>query len=296
MPHSMTAFASRTGSLGHTSWQWEMRGVNARGLDLRLRIPDAVAAVEPVLRKSLTAALSRGSVTVNLRLNRDEQAGAVKVDAAQLDDILKALDAVQDRAFEIGVTLAQPTAADVLSQRGVLVAAGADEDGGQLVELLTADIDVLISEFVNMRATEGGALTAVISEHLATLERLVAAAMTEAEARAPQMRENIAVTLRRVVEDISEVEPSRIAQELALIAVKSDVTEELDRLTSHIQAARDLLAMPQPCGRKLDFLAQEFNREANTLCAKAQSKALTSIGLELKAVIDQMREQIQNME
>ncbi len=296
MIQSMTAFARRTGTLGSATWSWEMRGVNARGLDLRLRVPDGLDGVEVALRAALSKTLGRGSITVNLKLSREDQAAGLAIDEAQLDDVLRALDTVQDRAFAIGVTLGQPTAADVLAQRGVLIAATGDDDAAALTAALTADIAPLIADFVEMRTSEGDALLQVITQQLEQIDTQIEAAAVAAAARAPQVKANLTSALRRVLEDVSEVDEGRIAQELALLAVKSDITEEIDRLRAHVKAARDLLAEPKPTGRKLDFLAQEFNREANTLCAKAQSAPLTAIGLDLKAVIDQMREQIQNVE
>ena len=296
MTHSMTAFASRTGTLGPASWSWEIRGVNARGLDLRLRIPEGIEGLEPVLRSALTGVLARGNVTVNLRLNREDLAGALTVDEAYLDEVLKALDQVQERAFAMGVTLGQPTAADVLTQRGVLIAAKSQEDTEALAAALIADVAPLAADFVAMRAVEGAVLEKVVADQLDQIEKLTGDAAAAAQARAPQVKENLTLALRRVMDDVGEIEEARVAQELAMLAVKSDVTEEIDRLGAHVSAARDLLAQDKPSGRKLDFLAQEFNREANTLCAKAQAPALTAIGLDLKAVIDQMREQIQNVE
>jgi len=296
MIHSMTAFASRTGTLGAASWSWDMRGVNARGLDVRLRVPDGIEGLEPAIRAALTQALARGNITVNLRLQREDTTGALALDAVSLDGVLKALDQVQERAFAMGVTLGQPTAADVLSQRGVLVAARSDDDSAALAAALIADAAPLVADFAKMRANEGTALGQVIADQLDQIANLTEAAAEAAEARAPQVRENLTNALRRVISDVADIEEGRIAQELALLAVKSDVTEEIDRLKAHVAAARALLSEDKPMGRKLDFLAQEFNREANTLCAKAQAPALTAIGLDLKAVIDQMREQIQNVE
>lgn len=296
MIHSMTAFASRSGALGPVSWNWEMRGVNARGLDLRLRLPDGIDGLEQKLRAALTEALARGNVTVNLRLTREESAQPLVVDEAQLDRVLMALDQIQERAFAKGVTLGQPTAADVLGQRGVLVANRADDDSEALANALAADIAPLLSDFVAMRASEGQALSGVIASQLDEIARLTDQAAEAAAARAPQVKEALRVSMRRVLEDVTEVDEARLAQELAVLAVKSDVTEEIDRLRAHVAAARVLLEERKPAGRKLDFLAQEFNREANTLCSKAQASALTTIGLDLKAVIDQMREQIQNVE
>ncbi len=249
-----------------------------------------------LLTTALTAALARGNVTVNLRLTRADMDGDLGVDAAQLDAVLQALDRVQERAFEMGVTLGQPTAADVLSQRGVLVAGKAEEDETALAKILVADIAPLVDSFVQMRATEGAALATVIAAQLDRISALAEAAANAAVARAPQVQASLSAAMRRVLEDVAEIDDARLAQELALLAVKADVTEEIDRLRAHVAAARDLLAEDKPIGRKLDFLSQEFNREANTLCAKAQSVPLTAIGLDLKAVIDQMREQIQNVE
>ncbi|MBE0413428.1 YicC/YloC family endoribonuclease [Yoonia sp.] len=296
MIHSMTAFASLTGQLGTTSWHWDMRGVNARGLDLRLRLPDSIEGLEAPLRAALTKGLGRGNVAVNLRLQRGESEAPLVIDQAQLDRVLQALDTVQERAFAMGVTLGQPTAADVLAQRGVVISAKPEQDDGALTLALVADIAPLIAAFQQMRAQEGTALHVVIAQQLDRIDTLTKAAASAAAARAPVVRANLTAALQRVLDDVDNIDPTRIAQELAMLAVKADVTEEIDRLRAHVAAARDLLDHPGPVGRKFDFLSQEFNREANTLCAKAGSAALTAIGLDLKTVIDQMREQIQNVE
>ena len=295
MTNSMTAVASRTGVLGNLTWAWDIRSVNARGLDLRLRIPDSLDGLEAHLRKTLGAALARGNVTLNLRLAREEGASTLSVDPAQLDVVLQALDQVQERAFEMGVTLAQPNAADVLNQRGVLTTAKTERDDADLIKALTADFEPLLAALQDMRGAEGAALHQVVTVQIDEIETLVADAAHAANARKPAMEKTLKTALQRVAEAVDFDQP-RIAQELALIAVKADVTEEIDRLIAHIAAARALLASDGPIGRKLDFLSQEFNREANTLCAKAGSPALTAIGLSLKSVIDQMREQIQNVE
>lgn len=273
-----------------------MRGVNARGLDLRLRLPDGIEGLETALRTALTSALGRGNVTVNLRLSREDVVGTLAVDEAQLDAVLRALDQVQERAFAMGVTLGQPTAADVLAQRGVVITTKPEEATDALAKALLADIGPLIQDFVAMRAQEGAALAVVLAAQIDQIGVLTEAAAQAAQARAPQVRATLTAALQRVMEDIADVDEARLAQELAVLAVKSDVTEEIDRLKAHVGAARELLATSQPTGRKLDFLSQEFNREANTLCAKAQAAPLTAIGLDLKAVIDKMREQIQNVE
>ena len=293
----MTAFASHSGTGAGLGWTWEMRGVNGRGLDLRLRLPEGCEALEAALRAAVTARVARGNVTLNLKLVRASGDVALTLDPLYLDRVLGALEQVQARAAAIGVTLAQPTAADVLGWRGVVLAdQAAAPDQAAVNAALLAEIGTLLDAFVTMRSAEGAALAVVIEAQLAAIARLSAQSRISAEARRDDARAALHAALRRVFEDVPEMDEARIAQELALIAVKSDVTEELDRLDAHVAAARALLADDKPAGRRLDFLAQEFNREANTLCSKAQSAELTRIGLELKAVIDQMREQIQNVE
>ncbi|MEQ9242130.1 YicC/YloC family endoribonuclease [Roseovarius indicus] len=292
----MTAFAAAKGAQDGFSWTWEMRSVNGKGLDLRLRVPDWVDGLEAGLRARAGKALGRGNVSLNLRLVRDDGAGALAVNAAQLEDVLTAMAEVENRAMARGVTLAPATAADLLGLRGVLDTGAGEDDTTALCKTLLADFETVLAAFLDMRATEGRALAAVLTAQLDDIERLTDAAAQAAEARRPEMEQAFKAALARVMETADTADEARIAQEMALIAVKADVTEELDRLRAHVAAARDLLAAGSPVGRKLDFLSQEFNREANTLCSKAQNKALTATGLELKTVIDQMREQVQNVE
>lgn len=296
MIQSMTAYASKTGASGTTSWTWEMRGVNARGLDIRTRMPDGFDAVEGAARKAIHTAFQRGSITLGLRIAQQDSPQAFTLDTTQLDAVLKALDTVQERAFEMGVTLAQPTAADVLAQRGVMVQGVQAANTPELAAKMQADIAGLIADFAAMRLAEGRALQSVIADHLTQIAGLIDQAEIAAIARRPQMQINLTTALLRVMQDATEIDAARVTQELAFLVIKADVTEEIDRLKGHVAAARDLIASAQPAGRKLDFLAQEFNREANTLCSKAGASALTTIGLDLKAAIEQMREQIQNVE
>lgn len=296
MIQSMTAFASRVGALGDSTWSWELRSVNGRGLDLRVRLPEGFSVIEVAGRAALKKQINRGTLTLNLRLSQGDQKADLSVDPTQLDAVLRALDTVQDRAFEIGVTLAQPTAADVLMQRGVLVAGQPAEQSDDLAKALQTDLTALIADFVAMRVAEGAALHDIIAGQIDQIADLTVQATAAASARQADVQTNLTVALQRVLHDVADADPDRVAQELAVLAVKSDVTEELDRLRAHVAAARALLASGAPAGRKLDFLAQEFKREANTLCAKAGAPDLTAIGLDLKAVIDQMREQIQNVE
>jgi len=292
----MTAFATRAGQSDTASWGWEVRGVNGRGLDLRIRLPEGIEGLEAAVRAAVTKVATRGNITIGLRLNREQAAGALQIDQTRLDLILDALDAVQERAFDKGVTLGQPTAADVLAQRGVLVAGEGEDDSSGLLPALLADFEQALDAFITMRQAEGAALQAVLIGQIDQIEQLTERAVALSAQRTADTKAALSAALARVMDGATGADPDRVAQEMALIAVKSDVTEEIDRLGAHVTAARALLAEGGAVGRKLDFLTQEFNREANTLCSKAQHKDLTGIGLALKAVIDQMREQIQNVE
>jgi len=298
MTISMTGFAAQKGQgAGHT-WAWDIRSVNGKGLDLRLRLPDWIEGLELAIRADLQRAVNRGNVNLTLKVTREGGEGTAGpgVNTAVLGSVLAALRVVEDAAMGLGVTLAQATAADVLAFRGVAETAAVDEDTGPLRAALLADLAGLIVAFNAMRAAEGAALHRVILTQLDQIESLTHAARAEADTRLETGAATLKQALARVMDAADGVDPIRLAQELALIAVKADVTEELDRLAAHVTAARALIADPDPVGRKLDFLMQEFMREANTLCSKAQALSLTRIGLDLKTTIDQMREQVQNVE
>ncbi|MDR9485492.1 MAG: YicC/YloC family endoribonuclease [Sediminimonas sp.] len=296
MIQSMTGFAAAKSSGAGASWSWELRSVNAKGLDLRIRVPDWIEGLEAQLRARVSRSLSRGSVTLNLRLTREDAGGEMALNQPALGAVLDAMTEIEAQAMQRGLSLAPATAADVLSQRGVLEARSADADTGALLKVLLSDFETLLEAFRKMRADEGRALHAILVDQLEQVASLVEQASAAAQARSAEQRQTMTTALARVMDNVDTADEARVAQELALIAVKSDITEELDRLRAHVTAARDLLDADGPVGRKLDFLCQEFNREANTLCAKAQSTALTRIGLDLKTVIDQMREQVQNVE
>ena len=297
MTVSMTGFAARKGQGAGISWAWDLRAVNGKGLDLRLRVPDWIDGLELALRNELGRALSRGNVNLTLRVSRDlaEGSEALRLNLAALRAVLTALGTVETVAMETGVTLKQATQADVLAFRGVIEAGTADEDTAPLRAALLADLTGLLAEFNAMRAAEGAALQGVITVQLDQIDALTQAATAQVVTRKATQTELLHEAVARIL-SATDADPARLAQELALLAVKTDVTEELDRLRAHVAAARSLLAEPGPVGRKFDFLMQEFMREANTLCSKAQDLALTRIGLDLKTVIDQMREQVQNVE
>ncbi|WP_116131691.1 YicC/YloC family endoribonuclease [Tropicimonas sp. IMCC34043] len=296
MVKSMTAYAGHSDQGADFSWIWDLRSLNGKGQDLRLRVPDWIEGLEAGLRARLAGVVRRGSVTLTLRLARLDDTAEEALDPAGLDRALALLARVADRADRRGLALTPPTAVDVLAMKGVLAPAGEVAATDSLREKLLADLDRLLVDFAAMRAAEGAALATVLADQLDQIEALTRAASAAAMARTEQARESLRAALARVLDAAEGLDETRLTQELALIAVKADITEELDRLAAHVDAARALLAEPGPIGRKLEFLTQEFNREANTLCSKSQDVALTRIGLDLKAVIDQMREQVQNVE
>ncbi len=296
MLQSMTGFASAKGESEGYSWTWELRSVNAKGLDLRLRVPDWIEGLEPQLRSSLSKALSRGSVSLGLRVQRTEESSSLSLDQKTLETVLDALVEVESQAMDRGLSLAPANPAAILDLRGVLEAGGGDQNTAALGKVLMAQFPDLIKSFKDMRLSEGASLEEVMKDQLSTIQELVVQANAIAKQRKDEMAQTFKDNLARVLENADGLDETRVAQELAVLAVKSDVTEEIDRLNAHVHAAHDLIAKGSPVGRKLDFLMQEFNREANTLCSKAQNVELTRVGLELKVVIDQMREQVQNVE
>ena len=295
---SMTGFAARRGSGAGFTWAWDLRGVNGKGLDLRLRLPDWVDGLELAVRADLQKAITRGNVSLSLRATQDTGAedAAFRLNPAQLAAALAALRRVEQAAISSGVTLRQPTASDVLTLRGVLDQTAQEHDTTALRAAILADLPALLQDFADMRLQEGTALAGVLAAQLDRVASLTTDAQLETATRATTQADLLRDSLARILSATDTVDETRLAQELAILAVKTDITEELDRLAAHVIAARALVADTGPVGRKLDFLMQEFMREANTLCSKAQSLALTRIGLDLKTVIDQMREQVQNVE
>ena len=295
---SMTGFASEAGAFGDWSWVAEIRSVNGRGLDLRLRLPDWIEGLEPEVRKLFQARLQRGNVTVGLKIQRAADASGLVLNVEALAGALDALAAIRAAAKAKGVDVDRPSAAEIASMRGVLDVsdAGGTEDTTALRAAVLESLSHALAAFEADRGREGGELARVLTEQIDRVESLTSDAAAALGDRESAARAGMQRALARLLDATDIPDEARLLQELALIAVKNDVTEELDRLAAHIAAARDLMGAKPPVGRKFDFLMQEFNREANTLCSKAQSKELTAIGLDLKAVIDQMREQVQNIE
>ena len=294
----MTGFARTDGQVDGTSWSWELRSVNGRGLDLKFRLPPGLDAMEPALREAAGQALRRGNVTANAGLRREERPRLVADPAA----LAQVLALAQDLAQRIPGA-APPTAEGLLALPGVLRAASpADDEAttGAHRAALAAGFAAALAQLAASRQAEGARLATVLSgllDEIAALREAAAAhAADQPAAQQARLHEALAALLRDAPVQHERLPAERLAQEVALLATRSDVREELDRLGSHIAAARALLAEGQAVGRRLDFLVQEFVRETNTLCAKSASIALTAAGLALKAAIEQLREQVQNVE
>ena len=294
--NSMTGYATGQGAIDGFSWDWELRCVNGKGLDLRFRSPELLTGLDADLRTKVTASMSRGNLSVSLKVQSSGAEGGVELDADRLETVLIAMAEVEARAMERGLSLAPANAADVLAQRGVFDVSKEQQDTTTLRKEVLAGFDSVLKELRDMQAREGAVLAKVLGQQIDALAALIDDAAAAAEARKPEAKAQLEAAVARVLENSDQIDEARVTQELAIIAMKSDVTEELDRLRAHVVAARDLIKGGSPAGRKLDFLAQEFNREANTICSKSQNAELTSVGLELKSLIEQMREQVQNVE
>ncbi len=291
---SMTGFARGTGAgLGYR-WTFEIRSVNGKGLDIRLRLPAGIDTIEPALRERLGARLQRGSIQVALTLQAEQTASQLRVNEPLLEQLMALAKRIGSRID------AAPVSVDgLLAIRGVLEVVDAEDDPEKLAELarlLTADFDRALDDLVTARAREGAAIGAVLATRLAEIDRLRQLAEDSPARTVEAIRRRLAEQVAALMEASPAFDPDRLHQEAALIATRADIREELDRLAAHVAAASVLLAEGGPVGRKLDFLAQEFNRETNTLCAKANDRSLTAIGLDLKSAVDQLREQIQNLE
>ncbi|GAB3441675.1 YicC/YloC family endoribonuclease [Insolitispirillum peregrinum] len=298
---SMTGFARCSGPASPQApgWVWEARSVNGKGLDVRLRLPSGYEDQEGPCRDMISKALGRGNVSVSLNLHGQPEgaAAAVAVNSALLQQLM-------EMARDLPPHIAPPTFDGLLAVRGVLMAADEQDisptDREQHTAALRAGLVQVLNDLKAARAEEGQRLEAVLRGQLATIQELVGQAEQTAALRADSVRGR----LQRQISDVLDmlggegttIPEDRLVQEVALIVTRLDVREELDRLRAHLAQADDLLSKGGACGRRLDFLCQEFNREANTLCSKAQDTDLTRIGLELKAVIDQLREQVQNVE
>ncbi|MBL8565527.1 MAG: YicC family protein [Hyphomicrobiaceae bacterium] len=292
--NSMTGFGRAEGSYEGQSWVWEVRSVNGRGLDVRLRLPPGSDALEARVREALARRFSRGSISINLAVQRTGGVTEIRLNEQALAQVLAAADRV--RALAGGE---RPPVDALLSMRGVLeVVEPIDDEAHQKPrhDAMVASLEHALGDLARARTQEGDRLSVVISGQLDEIGRLVAEVRESPLRTREAIAERLAEQVRRLVEANGVLDPQRLHQEAVLLATKADVAEELERLASHIVAARGLMEEAGSVGRKLDFLMQEFNREANTLCSKSNATEITRAGLALKVVIDQMREQVANIE
>jgi uncharacterized protein (TIGR00255 family) len=291
---SMTGFARGHGVSGPYGWAWELKSVNAKGLDLRLRLPAGWDAVEIPARSRAAELLTRGTVYGTLTVERQGVAPIVRINEPVLAAALATIRSLAGR-----VEAAPPRLDGILALKGVIDVIDEDEkeeDRRAAEAAVIAGFQSTVAELAAMRRREGAALSEILTQRLNEIAALAARADATPGRRAEAVKARIAEQVAVLLEASSRFDPDRLHQEAILIASKADIREELDRLTSHVAQVAHLIERGGSIGRRLDFLAQELNREANTLCAKSNDVELTNIGLELKSVVEQFREQVQNLE
>jgi uncharacterized protein (TIGR00255 family) len=291
---SMTGFARADGMTAGYRWAWEIRSVNGKGLDLRLRLPPGFDRLDPLVRERCTKYLTRGNIQSTLTLTSEAAGSRITINEQVLDEVLATMKRIGGK-----IDAQPPTLDGILAIRGVVETTEGeiDEETRAALDLeILKSLDVALTDLVGMRAREGDAIGTVLGARLSEIARLARAA-EGSPVRAPEaIRIRLAEQIAVLLDASPALDPDRLHQEAVLLATRADIREEIDRLDAHVAAATELLTEGGPVGRRLDFLAQEFSRETNTLCAKVNDKSLTAIGLELKAVVDQLREQIQNLE
>jgi uncharacterized protein (TIGR00255 family) len=291
---SMTGFARGHGMSGTYGWAWELKSVNAKGLDLRLRLPPGWDAVEAPVRGNATQLLARGTIYGTLTVERQGVAPVVRVNEPVLAAVLATLKGLSGR-----VQAAEPRLDGILALKGVIEVLDEDEheeERGAAEAAVIAGFGATVAELVGMRRREGKALGQVLTQRIREIGGLAARAEATPGRQPEAIKARIAEQVAMLLDASERFDPDRLHQEAILIASKADIREELDRLASHVAQVERLIADGGAIGRRLDFLAQELNREANTLCSKSNDVELTNIGLELKSVVEQFREQVQNLE
>jgi len=291
---SMTGFARGQGGGGSYAWAWELKSVNSKGLDLKLRLPPGWEAVEPGVRARASEVLSRGSVFANLTVSREGTAPVARINEPALNAVLAALKGLEGK-----VAGAPPSLDGILALKGVMEVSEAEESESErsaAEAAVVAGFGEALKGLAEMRRIEGQALGKILSARLSEIGALAARAEAAPGRKPEAIKARLAEQVATLLEASQRFDADRLHQEAIMLATKIDIREELDRLAAHVAQANKLIAGGGPIGRKLDFLSQELNRESNTLCSKANDLELTNIGLELKAVVEQFREQVQNLE
>ena len=291
---SMTGFARCHGSSGPYAFEWELKSINAKGFDFRMRLPPGWDDIEPLVRKRASDALSRGTVYANLTVKRVVAASAVRVNEDVLASILKVAG---DLSAKTGA--AAPTVDGLLGIKGVIEVVEPESDEAEDQAARAAVVAAFgegLKDLVEMRRREGATLGQILGQRLGEIEQLAAKADAAPGRKPDAVRARLAEQIEALLETSDRFDPDRLSQEAIMIAAKADIREELDRIASHVAQARELIGKGGAIGRRLDFLAQEFNREVNTTCSKANDLELTNTGLEMKNVVEQFREQVQNLE
>jgi uncharacterized protein (TIGR00255 family) len=292
---SMTGFARGEGRKEACAWTWELKSVNARGLEVRCRMPPGFEALEQAVRQRVAASLKRGNISATLSLTWNGGQQGVRINTDVLEQVLALVPQIESRLRESR----PPSVNGLLGLRGVIDVLDPTPTGEARTVLegsLLAGLDGVLASLSEVRRAEGARLEAVLRDHLRRLATLCDGARSLASAQPAAIFARLSDQLAALLGQSPALTPERLAQEAALLAAKADAREELDRLRAHHQAALALLDGGGPVGRQLDFLCQELNREANTLCAKSVDIELTRVGLDLKATVEQVREQVQNIE
>jgi uncharacterized protein (TIGR00255 family) len=289
---SMTGFARVEAASGDRQWVWELRSVNGRGLDIRCRLPNGYDALDSLVRAAVGQRCRRGNISVTLTESRQQRPRLV-VNREALDQVLAAIGELRKDAT---LAAAPPRLDGLLGLPGVMERVDEEDDPAGALDLLGRRLDEALDALKAMRLAEGARLAAMAVAHVDEIERLTQESRAVAAAQPAAIADRLRQQLEALLGQSPLPGPERLAQEAALLAAKADVREELDRLGAHVSAARSLLQSGGAIGRKFDFLCQEFNREANTLCSKAADVELTRLGLDLKVAIEQLREQVQNIE
>ncbi|MEH2509293.1 uncharacterized protein (TIGR00255 family) [Nitrobacteraceae bacterium AZCC 1564] len=291
---SMTGFARSHGTSGPYAFEWELKSVNAKGFDFRLRLPPGWDEVETIARKRAAELLARGTVYANLTVKRTGAASVVRVNDDVLASILKVVGEISAKTDAVA-----PSVDGLLAIKGVIEVVEPESSEAEMQDArlaVTAAFEQALQSLVDMRKREGVALGQILLQRMDDIERLSERAEAAPGRKPDAIKARLAEQISALLEASDRFDEDRLSQEAILIAAKADIREELDRIASHIAQTRELLSKGGPVGRRLDFLAQEFNREVNTTCSKSNDIELTNTGLEMKNVVEQFREQVQNLE